>query len=112
MGMKRTHPRHRVRLSKCAVLRIPSAPGAHPARAATFIDFVCISVYEKCVNSGEILRRLKEDGWYEVRTKGSHVQLKHPKKPGLVTLPHPKKDLPIGTVKSIERQSGVPILGR
>jgi predicted RNA binding protein YcfA (HicA-like mRNA interferase family) len=34
-------------------------------------------------------------------------QLKHHSKPGRVTLPHPKKDLPKGTVKSIERQSGI-----
>jgi predicted RNA binding protein YcfA (HicA-like mRNA interferase family) len=66
-----------------------------------------MGVYSYCVGSGEILRRLKEDGWSQVRTKGSHVQLKHRTKIGLVTLPHPKKDLPIGTVKSIEKQSGV-----
>jgi len=58
------------------------------------------------VDSREILRRLEEDGWVKVAQKGSHVQLKHPSKPGRVTLPHPKKDLPKGTVKSIERQSG------
>jgi predicted RNA binding protein YcfA (HicA-like mRNA interferase family) len=28
-------------------------------------------------------------------------------KPGRVTVPHPVRDLKIGTVKSIERQSGV-----
>jgi len=33
--------------------------------------------------------------------KGSHVQLKHPVRPGRVTVPHPAKGLPIGTVKSI-----------
>jgi predicted RNA binding protein YcfA (HicA-like mRNA interferase family) len=42
--------------------------------------------------------------------KGSHVQLKHPSRKGRVTVPHPRKDLPIGTVKSIERQSGLRIL--
>lgn len=59
------------------------------------------------MNSREILRRLEEDGWVKVSQKGSHVQLKHPSKPGRVTLPHPKKDLPRGTLKGIERQSGV-----
>ena len=39
--------------------------------------------------------------------KGSHHHLKHPTKPGTVTVPHPEKDLPIGTLKSIEKQSGV-----
>jgi predicted RNA binding protein YcfA (HicA-like mRNA interferase family) len=41
-----------------------------------------------------------------VRTKGDHHQFKHPAKPGLVTVPHPKKDLPMGTLRSIYRQAG------
>jgi len=59
------------------------------------------------VSSLEVIRRLKAAGWKEVATKGSHVQLKHGALPGRVTVPHPRKDLPIGTLKSIERQSGV-----
>ena len=39
--------------------------------------------------------------------KGSHHQFRHPKRPNGVTVPHPRKDVPIGTIKSIERQSGV-----
>ena len=35
------------------------------------------------------------------------MQLKHPTKPGLVTLPHPKRDLPNGTLRSIEKQAGL-----
>lgn len=58
------------------------------------------------MNSREIIRRLESDGWYLARTRGSHCQYKHPEKPGLVTVPHPKRDLPIGTVKSIFRQAG------
>jgi predicted RNA binding protein YcfA (HicA-like mRNA interferase family) len=38
---------------------------------------------------------------------GSHQQFKHPTKRGRVTISHPVKDMPIGTLKSIERQSGV-----
>ncbi|MBP8937329.1 MAG: type II toxin-antitoxin system HicA family toxin [Agrobacterium sp.] len=56
---------------------------------------------------GNIVSTLKADGWYEVSTIGSHVQFKHPTKPGRVTVPHPKRDLPIGTLKSIEKQSGL-----
>jgi len=63
------------------------------------------------VNSRGVLRRLKAAGWVEVRQKGSHVQLKHPDRMGLVTVPHPKRDLPKGTVRSIERQSGLRLLG-
>jgi predicted RNA binding protein YcfA (HicA-like mRNA interferase family) len=59
------------------------------------------------MTSTDILRMLISDGWYEVARKGSHVQLKHPVRKGRVTVPHPRKDLPVGTVRSIERQAGV-----
>ncbi|MDH0911776.1 type II toxin-antitoxin system HicA family toxin [Rhizobium pusense] len=59
------------------------------------------------MKSGEIISALKADGWFEVATKGSHVQFKHPEKQGRVTVPHPKRDIPIGTLKSIEKQSGL-----
>lgn len=34
----------------------------------------------------EILKILHKDGWYEVDQDGSHMQLKHPTKPGKVTV--------------------------
>ncbi|RVU80782.1 type II toxin-antitoxin system HicA family toxin [Leucothrix sargassi] len=46
-------------------------------------------------------------GWYQVSTKGSHHQYKHSTKKGRVTIPHPKKDLPIKTVQSILKQAGL-----
>ena len=49
---------------------------------------------------------LEEDGWVHVATKGSHRQFKHPAKRGRVTVPHPNKDIPLGTVASIYRQAG------
>jgi predicted RNA binding protein YcfA (HicA-like mRNA interferase family) len=59
------------------------------------------------VSSAEVIRRIQAAGWSQVRSKGSHRHFKHPSRPGIVTVPHPKKDLPIGTLRSIERQSGV-----
>lgn len=59
------------------------------------------------MSSTEIIRALKAEGWYLVRAKGSHHQFAHPSRPGIVTVPHPRKDLPVGTLKSIEKQSGV-----
>jgi predicted RNA binding protein YcfA (HicA-like mRNA interferase family) len=58
------------------------------------------------MNSREIVKRLKKDGWELVHIKGSHHQFKHPQKGGRVTVPHPKRDLPVGTLKSIFRQAG------
>lgn len=59
------------------------------------------------MGSREIIKKIKADGWYLVATKGSHQQFKHPTKPGRVTVPHPKRDLPLGTLRSVEKQSGV-----
>ena len=62
------------------------------------------------LSSREVIKVLEDDGWYEVARRGSHLQLKHPIKPGRVTVPHPKKDLDRKTIRSIERQSGVRLL--
>ena len=59
------------------------------------------------MNSRDIIRAIELDGWYLVATSGSHSQFKHPTKPGRVTVPHPKRDMPIGTLKSIEKQAGI-----
>jgi predicted RNA binding protein YcfA (HicA-like mRNA interferase family) len=59
------------------------------------------------MNSRDIILALKADGWVQVAQKGSHVQFKHPIKPGRVTVPHPKRDLPAGTFRSIEKQAGL-----
>lgn len=59
------------------------------------------------MTSKEIIKKLKKDGWEIVGQKGSHVQLKHPVKKGRVTVPHPNRDMPVGTLKSIEKQAGI-----
>jgi predicted RNA binding protein YcfA (HicA-like mRNA interferase family) len=59
------------------------------------------------MTSADVIQKLNAAGWKHVRTKGSHQHFKHPDKPGIVTVPHPKKDLPTGTLKSIEKQAGV-----
>lgn len=57
------------------------------------------------MKSSEVIARLKLDRWVLVRVRGSHHHFRHPTKPGIVTVPHPYKDLPLGTLKSIERQA-------
>lgn len=59
------------------------------------------------MDSREIIQILKQNGWYEVAKSGSHSQFRHQDRKGRVTVPHPKKDIPTGTLKSIERQSGI-----
>ena len=57
-------------------------------------------------SSREVIRKLEDLGWRVARQRGSHVHLRHPDKPALVTVPHPTRDLKPGTLRSIERQSG------
>jgi predicted RNA binding protein YcfA (HicA-like mRNA interferase family) len=59
------------------------------------------------MDSREIIRKLLADGWFEVAQTGSHKQFKHATKPGRVTVPSPRKDVPIGTLRSIEKQAGI-----
>ena len=59
------------------------------------------------MNSRDVIRILEANGWYEVNQVGSHKQFKHPTTTGRMTVPHPKRDIPFGTLKSIEKQSGL-----
>ena len=61
----------------------------------------------KGYSSREVIQLLLDDGWYEVNVVGSHHQYKHPVKKGRVTVKHPDKDIPLKTLRSIERQSGL-----
>jgi predicted RNA binding protein YcfA (HicA-like mRNA interferase family) len=56
------------------------------------------------MDSRDVLAPLRADGWEHIAQKGSQLHLKHPVEAGRVTVPHPRRDLPIGTLKSIERQ--------
>ena len=59
------------------------------------------------MNSRELIKQVEADGWVLVRVTGSHHHFKHPTKAGLVTIPHPKKDLPVGTSRSILKQAAL-----
>lgn len=58
-------------------------------------------------SSKEMIRILLRAGWIEVRQHGSHIQFKHPEKPGTVTIPHPKNPLHPKTAASILRHAGL-----
>jgi len=58
------------------------------------------------MKSRGVIKRLEAEGWVLSHTKGSHFQFTHPQKSGQVTVPRPKKNLPIGTLRSIYRQVG------
>jgi predicted RNA binding protein YcfA (HicA-like mRNA interferase family) len=58
-------------------------------------------------SSRDIIKKLEDDGWILKRITGSHHHFTHSVKNGKVTVPHPVKDMPIGTLKNIERQCGI-----
>jgi predicted RNA binding protein YcfA (HicA-like mRNA interferase family) len=59
------------------------------------------------VSSREVIQALKADGWNLASVSGSHHHFRHTTKPGKVTVPHPRKDFPMGTLRSIEKQAGI-----
>jgi len=59
------------------------------------------------MKSADVIRAIKTAGWVLKRVRGSHHHYTHPTKPGIVTVPHPRKDIPAGTLRSIERQAGI-----
>jgi predicted RNA binding protein YcfA (HicA-like mRNA interferase family) len=56
----------------------------------------------------EAIRAIEQDGWYQVKSKGSHRQFKHRTKPGRVTIAgKPSDDLAPKTFESILKQAGL-----
>lgn len=55
-------------------------------------------------DSRKIIQRLKDDGFELIAVSGSHHKFR--KKDKTVIVPHPKKDLPSGTARSIAKQAG------
>jgi predicted RNA binding protein YcfA (HicA-like mRNA interferase family) len=63
------------------------------------------------MDSRAVIRAILAEGWREVRVTGSHHHVRYPTRPGTVTVPHPKKDIAPGTLRSIARQSGAGLKG-
>ena len=60
------------------------------------------------MTADEIIKIIEANGWYHMKTVGSHKHFKHPVKPGKVSVPvHGKKDIHPKTLKSILRQAGL-----
>jgi predicted RNA binding protein YcfA (HicA-like mRNA interferase family) len=57
------------------------------------------------VTPQQVIRALRKDGYVLDHQTGSHVYLRHPSKPGLVTVPFHRRDLKRGTLKSILHQA-------
>jgi predicted RNA binding protein YcfA (HicA-like mRNA interferase family) len=76
--------------------------------ATGHLDLTPLEIYACSMKVRDVLRLLKDDGWYLVVIEGSHRQFKHLTKTGRVTVPgKPNDDLPVGTLNSILRQAGL-----
>ncbi|WP_445497300.1 type II toxin-antitoxin system HicA family toxin [Photorhabdus sp. SF281] len=53
------------------------------------------------MKSSELIKLLEKNGWALERIKGSHHQFRHPDFSLVITVPHPRKDIKIGTLHKI-----------
>jgi len=58
------------------------------------------------MNSRLIIKELKKAGFVLVKVSGDHHKFKH-ENGKIVIVPHPQKDLPIGTVRNIFKMAGL-----
>jgi predicted RNA binding protein YcfA (HicA-like mRNA interferase family) len=56
----------------------------------------------------DMIKIIEREGWYYVRTTGSHRHYKHAERPGIVTIAgKPSSDIPIGTERNVRKQAGL-----
>lgn len=59
------------------------------------------------MSSDELIRKIKAVGWVHVRTTGSHHVFEKEGEPLPMVIPHPRKDLAIGTLHKLLKQAGM-----
>ncbi len=56
----------------------------------------------------ELIRLLKDDGWFELRQSGSHLVMRHSSKSNQIVVPsHGSKEIGRGLQKKILKQAGI-----
>lgn len=80
---------------------VANVPGGAAVRAVPCLQWRGMTNYIR--RPLDLLRA----GWVLDRVTGSHHIFKHPSRPGIVVVPHPRKDLGIGLVKSIRQLAGI-----
>jgi predicted RNA binding protein YcfA (HicA-like mRNA interferase family) len=59
------------------------------------------------MRSADLIREIQKEGWVLDRVRGSHHVFRHPDRPGILVVPHPKKELGTGLVQAIRKQAGL-----
>jgi predicted RNA binding protein YcfA (HicA-like mRNA interferase family) len=57
-------------------------------------------------DSRDIVARLRREGFELISVRGSHHKFAHRPSRRVVIVPHPRKDIPAGTIRSIYHQAG------
>ena len=57
-------------------------------------------------DSRDIIQRLQRDGFELISVRGSHHKFRNVASSRTVIVPHPKRDIPLGTAKAIYAQAG------
>ena len=55
----------------------------------------------------EVIKILEQNDWYIKRVRGGHYIFANNISENIVVVPISKKNIPIGTIKNIEKQSGI-----
>lgn len=58
------------------------------------------------MKSEDLIRKMKTADWEHVRTRGSHHIFEKEGEPDPIVVPHPTKDLAVGTLHRILKQLG------
>ena len=58
-------------------------------------------------SSKDLIKIIESDGWTLDRIRGDHHQFVHETKPGIVTIPHPEKNLGTWLINKILKQAGL-----
>lgn len=69
---------------------------------ASFVS-MCIYLHMER-DTKKIIKRFLSEGWEQVAVQGSHHKFRRGEAP--LVVPHPNRDLPIGTARSIAKASG------
>ena len=60
------------------------------------------------MNAKQLIKMLEENGWIEVRSRGSHRMFRHPDNKHTIPVAfHGSKDIPLGTLNKILKISGL-----
>jgi predicted RNA binding protein YcfA (HicA-like mRNA interferase family) len=63
------------------------------------------------MNGKQVIVKLKKEGWTLIKVEGSHHIMKNPDLNIKVPIPvHGSKDIQIGLIKALEKQTGVKLL--